>query len=300
MTALTQFIRVGTLDIARVVESEGPFAALDFLLPGFTTDALEAATWLKPRFIDPVDNRVIMSFHSFVIRAPNHTILVDACTGNDKERPLRPNWHRQQRPFLDTLTAAGVHPDEIDMVFCTHLHADHVGWNTVLRDGRWVPTFRNAKYLFAQTEYHYWERQHRIAVAAGTDAPNHGSFGDSVLPVVDAGQAVFVTAEHELDHGLHLEAAQGHTPGACILHAASADSHAVFTGDTFHTPAQFVAPDISSRFCVDPVASAKFRRTLCDRYADTPTRILAAHFPTPTAGRICRHDNVFRFDCDTP
>lgn len=182
---------VGDLRIDRVVESEGPFVPYAFLLPEATQELIDAhADWLKPRFVDPTDNRAIMGFCSFILRTPRHAILVDACSGNDKERPLRPNWHRQKHRFRESMVQAGTRPEEIDSVFCTHLHADHVGWNTLLVDGRWVPTFPNAHYLFARREYEYWEQAQREAVSLGADMPNHGAFADSVLPVVEAGRAL--------------------------------------------------------------------------------------------------------------
>ncbi len=286
---------VGDFRIDRVVEDEGPFGELSFLLPEVTPELVARnADWLRPRYVDGQD-RVMMSFHSFVLRTGRHTILIDSCAGNDKERPLRPYWHHQDKPYMAALAAAGVTPEQVDFVFCTHLHADHVGWNTRLQDGRWVPTFPNARYLFARTEYAYWEKEHREALARGEDAPNHGAFGDSVLPVVEAGRAVMVGSDHQIEDGVHLEAAHGHTPGACLLHAKHRGEHAVFIGDAMHTPVQLAQPSLSSRFCVDPAASTRVRESLCHHYADTATTILAGHFPGPTAGRILSHGGAFRF-----
>lgn len=287
---------VGDLRIDRVVESEGPFVPYALLLPAATQELIDAnADWLKPRFVDPTDDRVIMGFCSFILRTPRHAILVDACSGNDKERPLRPNWHRQKHRFLESMAQAGTRPEEIDFVFCTHLHADHVGWNTRLVDGRWVPTFPNARYLFARREYEHWEQAQRKAASLGADMPNHGSFADSVLPVMEAGRAVLVESDHEIETGVHLEPAYGHTPGSCLLHARNRGAHALFLGDVMHSAIQLANPALSSQFCADPVTAAKVRTSLCERYADTDTTILTGHFPTPNAGRILRHRNAFRF-----
>lgn len=292
-----QSLRLGELQIDRVIENEGPFAALDFLLPDAPPDLVERnADWLKPRFVDPASGQVVMSFQAFLVRTPRSTILVDACIGNDKERPHRPNWHRQRGPFLERLAATGVRPEQIDYVCCTHLHADHVGWNTRLADGRWVPTFPNARYIFARKEYDHWEAAHRAAVAAGAEPVNHGAFADSVLPVVEAGRAVLVESDHEIEKGIHLEPAYGHTPGTCMIHAKSGGDHGVFIGDMIHTPAQLGDPSVSSRFCDDPAASARSRIDLCERYADTPTRILAAHFPACCGGGLLRHRGAFKLD----
>ena len=283
---------IGEISVTRVVENEGAFAPLDFLLPGASAALLEEHRWLRPGCVDAA-GRVIMSFHSYVLRTPRHTILVDGCVGNGKERPLRPMWHRQEIPFLERLATAGIRPEEIDFVFCTHLHADHVGWNTRLRDGRWVPTFPRARYLFARREYEHWERIHREALAKGEEVPNHGSFADSVLPVMDAGQAELVESDHQIEDGVHLEAAYGHTPGTCLLHARSRGLHGVFTGDVMHTPVQLADPGLSSRFCSDPQRSAQTRRALCERYAGSASTLFTGHFPSPSAARLVRAGAAF-------
>jgi len=280
-------MRIGDISIARVVENEGAFSPVDFLLPGFSPELLKEHGWLTPQFVDP-QNRVMMSFHSYVLRTPRHTILIDGCVGNGKERPARPMWHRQEGPYLERLAQAGVRPEEIDTVFCTHLHADHVGWNTRLRDGRWVPTFPNARYIFAKREYEHWERLHRAG-----EKPNHDSFADSVLPVMEAKQADLVASDHEIEAGIHLEAAYGHTPGTCLMHVKNRGAHGVFTGDVMHTPVQLAEPGLSSRFCSDPAQSATTRRALCERFADTATELFTGHFPGASATRIRRSKNSF-------
>jgi glyoxylase-like metal-dependent hydrolase (beta-lactamase superfamily II) len=285
-------MKIGDIPVARVVEAEGPFAAVDFLLPAFDSSLLKKHAWLQPAFVDE-HNRVMMSFHSYVLRTPHHTIFIDGCVGDDKERPLRPTWHRKKSDFLARLAAAGARPEEIDIVFCTHLHADHVGWNTQLRDGRWVPTFPNARYLFSRVEYEHWEREHRAALARGEAAPNHGSFADSVLPVMDAGQADLVASEHQIEAGLHLEPAPGHTPGTCLLHARSRGAHGIFSGDVLHTPVQLADPGLSSRFCSDTELSARTRLALCERVADTSVFLFTGHFPAPSATRIVRKGGGF-------
>ncbi len=288
---------LGKFRIDRVVESEGPFAALEMMLPGITTGDIDAhADWLKPLFVAP-DNRAIMSFHSYILKTPHHTILIDACVGNDKDRPERPTWHRQRFAYLEAMAAVGVRPEDIDFVCCTHLHADHVGWNTRLQEGRWVPTFSNARYVFARTEYEHWERMHRQSIEQGLPVLNHGSFADSVLPVVDAGRALMVGDDFEFESGVYLQAAPGHTPGNCTLHAVSEGKQAVFSGDILHTPAQLINPAWSSRFCVDPVQSAATRTRLVHELSDTATLLLSGHFPTPVAGRVVSRGDHFRFDC---
>jgi glyoxylase-like metal-dependent hydrolase (beta-lactamase superfamily II) len=285
---------IGDVRVAPVVENEGAFSTVDFLLPGFRPELLAEHPWLQPRFVD-TQNRVMMSFHSFVLRTPHHTILIDGCVGNGKERPARPMWHRQEGPYLERLTQAGVRPEEVDVVFCTHLHADHVGWNTRLSTGpgagRWVPTFPNARYVFARTEYEHWERLHRAG-----EKPNHDSFADSVLPVMEARQADLVASDHEIESGIHLEAAYGHTPGTCLLHVKNRGAHGVFSGDVVHTPVQLADPSLSSRFCSDAAQSAATRRALCERYADSSSPLFTGHFPGARGTRVVRRRDGFSLE----
>ena len=290
---------IGDIRIDRVVDMEGPFADLHFLIPDAPPDLIDRnADWLKPLFIAP-DDKVLMSFHSILIRTPRKTILVDACVGNDKQRPERPEWHQRRGPWLDNLRALGVHPHDIDVVTCTHLHADHVGWNTILQDGRWVPTFPNARYVLARREYEYWQRETERAQRETADQPlNHGSWDDSVLPVMEAGQVDLVDSDFELETGVWMEPAEGHTPGNIIINVERSGRNAVVMGDILHTAAQLTDPRLSSRFCTDPVQSAACRCALVDRYAETDTRILTAHFPAPTVGRIERYGEGFLFNTD--
>ncbi len=280
---------LGEIRIDRVVESEGAFAPASIVMPQFDRKVLErdqADAWLRPRYITD-DDVLIMSFQSFVIRSAGLTILVDGCVGNDKERPNRPTWHRRtSTAWLDQLASLGLSPDDIDVVLCTHLHADHVGWNTVLRDGRWVPTFPRAQYLFAKAEYNHWEREHRASLAKGGPLTNHGSFADSVLPVMEAGQAELVGDGHEVCAGVRIEAAPGHTPGNSVISVSSGGQRALITGDVVHTPVQIAVPQWSSKFCEDPQESAQCRERLLRHTCDTGTLLFAAHFPTPTAGWV--------------
>ena len=288
---------IGRVKIDRLTESEGPFAEPGFLLPDIDMHLLdEHADWLYPLFVEPGSHKVIMSFHSLVIRTTRHTILVDCCVGNDKHRPLRPGWHQQNFPYLASLAQLGLSPESIDFVFCTHLHADHVGWNTRLLNGRWIPTFPNARYLFGKTEYQYWENanQHHT----GDDPLNHGCFEDSVLPVVEAGQVDLVEDNYQFDESIWFEPAPGHTPGLIVVHIRDGNDHAVLTGDVMHTPIQLANPDLSSRFCLDPEQSRVTRKALIQRYTDTSTLILPGHFPSPTAGHIVSRQDSFCYHCN--
>ena len=275
---------IGDMTVSRIVEYEGPIFPPGFLFPDADDEALRAhADWLQPAFIDPDSGHLIMSFHSYVVRTPRHTILVDTCLGNHKHRPQRDFWHMRDGPYLADLAAMGIAPEDVDFVMCTHLHVDHVGWNTRLIDGRWVPTFPNARYLFGRRELEHWQS---VAAAGSVESVNHGSYQDSVLPVVEAGQAVLVDDGHTLDDGIWVEDAPGHTPGNAMIRLKSAQGNAVLTGDTIQHPLQLARPDWSSAFCDDPVLSRESRTRLIEAAADTDTLVLTGHFPDPVAGRI--------------
>lgn len=288
-------LTIGDIRIDRLVESEGAFADADFLFPEIDLSLLEAqADWLMPMFVEPETQKIIMSFHSLVIRTPRSTIIVDCCVGNDKHRPARPGWHQLKTPWLDKLAKLGLQPEDIDFVLCTHLHADHVGWNTQLVNGQWVPTFPNARYIFGKLEYQYW--QAACSLHTEKTPVNHGSFDDSVLPIIEAGKAILVDSDHQLEPGIWLEPAPGHTPGNVIVHVKSGDQHAILSGDVLHSAVQLANPELSSRFCQNALISCETRAKLIDTYAETQVIVIPAHFPTPTAGRIERNGDAFHYN----
>ena len=277
---MTDF-QIGDAAVDGVLEWLGIYRDPLEMYPDATREAVDAhREWLVPHSLDPETGRLIMAFRSYLIRTPRLTVLVDTCVGNDKERPLRPNWHRQNWPWLDNLRAHGVTPEDIDVVLCTHLHTDHVGWNTRLDDGRWVPTFPNAKYLFHSKEFEYWEGEFRHQEWI------KDAFIDSVLPVVEAGKAVMVSGDHEIDSGLWLEETPGHTPGAVCLNLQNSGGHAVFCGDLMHHPLQVPESQWSTIFCTDPDLSRETRMAFVDRFAETDSLILPAHFANKGGGRI--------------
>lgn len=285
---------IGDIRIDRLVESEGAFADAEFLFPDIDLSLLDAhADWLMPTFVEPETQKVVMSFHSLLIRSPRSTILVDCCVGNDKHRPARPGWHQLNTPWLEKLSQLGVQPEDIDFVLCTHLHADHVGWNTRLVNGKWVPTFARARYIFGRLEYEYWEEACRTHT--GNEALNHGSFDDSVLPIIEAGRAILVDHDHQIEPGIWLEPAPGHTPGNVIVHVKSGNQHAILTGDVMHSAIQLANPALSSRFCLDVQKSRDSRHKLIDSYAETSVIMMPAHFPTPTAGCIERRGSAYHY-----
>jgi len=282
---------IDDIAIDRILEFEKPLIPPEVLLPDATAEAVARhREWLEPSLLDPETGHLILAFHTMVVRTGRHTILVDTCSGNHKPRPQKPRYHMNEWPYLETLAGVGVQPEAVDYVLCTHLHVDHVGWNTQLVDGRWVPTFPNAKYLFGRKEWAYWEAESKSE--RFTDDP---FFDDSVVPVIEAGQAVFVDDDFAFEDKVWIEPTPGHTPGHVCLHAASGGRAAVMSGDLMHHALQCAYPDWNSVFCVDPERSRAMRRAFLERHADTGDLVMPAHFPTPTAGRVVSESDGFRF-----
>jgi len=276
---------LGRLRITAVVERAGPTRPT-WLLPDATPEALAChREWLAPHFLDEKD-RFLQSIHAFVVRTPELTALVDTCVGNDKDRGGRQPFHMMQTTFLQDLAAAGVAPESVDLVLCTHLHVDHVGWNTRLDNGRWVPTFPRARHLFGRREFEHWSGE--------KDEDTRRIMADSVQPVLDAGLAQLVDMDHRISSELWLEPTPGHTPGHVSLRLRSGDADAVITGDLMHHPVQIAEPHWGSNFDTDVELARKTRRMFCERYADSAVTVLGTHFHHPTAGRIVRHGQSWR------
>ena len=279
-------LKIGEMRIDRLVEIPALPLDKEFLFANVTDEVIAAnRCWLDERFIEPVTDRFILSHHSYVVRTPRWTAIVDTCCGNHKERPGAPFWHRLNQPYLENMQALGVHPDEVDFVMCTHLHVDHVGWNTRLVGGRWVPTFANARYVFGRTEFEHW-RDH------SHEPDKKAVFGDSVKPIADAGKADLVPSDHRLSDEITLIPTPGHSPGHMSIHIKSDGQEGLLTGDVAHHPCQMAHLDWSSTADSDPKASAVTRRELFSRFADTPTLVIGGHF---NAGHIKREGDAFKF-----
>lgn len=288
-------ISIGDVTIDNIWEAGGPYRPPEEVYPDITPEIIDRhRPWMIESCMEEATGFLVFAFQSYLIRTPRHTILVDCCVGEDKERPHRPNWHMKKWPWMANLLAAGVTPEEIDFVMCTHLHVDHVGWNTQLKDGRWVPTFPNARYIFSAAEYEYWKE------AIADQDWIRDAFNDSVLPVVEAGRADLVADDHEIDTGLWLAPAPGHTPGAVVLNLESGGDKAIFTGDMMHHALQVPEPQLSTIFCSDPVQSAKTRTEFVQNNADTGNLILPAHFPGESAGRIVSQGDCCMFEFEKP
>jgi glyoxylase-like metal-dependent hydrolase (beta-lactamase superfamily II) len=250
--------RVGEIEIARVLEFEAALFEPTVLYPEATREIIERhRTWLEPALMDPTSGQLVFAFHSTVIKTPRATILVDTCSGNDKERPHKLRYHKKNWPYLTNLAAARFAPEDIDYVLCTHLHADHVGWNTRLLDGRWAPTFPNARYLFARQEWEHWRVAER-RVEYTTDP----YYEDSLLPIMESGQAEMVATDYAFDDSVWIEPWPGHTPGHVCIVVRSQNARVVLSGDIMHTALQCVEPHLNSCFCIDPEGARATRRRL--------------------------------------
>jgi glyoxylase-like metal-dependent hydrolase (beta-lactamase superfamily II) len=279
--------RIGDVTITKVVELEATGGSR-FILPDATRDAVLGIDWLQPHFMDP-DGRLIMSIHALIVETPDRRIIVDTCLGNDKQRAI-PGWHMRTGPFLDDIAAAGYPRESIDTVLCTHLHVDHVGWNTMLVDGKWVPTFPKARYLIGRKEFDHWQG-HGPANARGDDP-----FSDSVKPVFDAGLVDFVESDHAICPEIRLEPTPGHTPGHVSVRISSKGEEGLITGDVMHHPCQMAHPEWASAADSDADRARITRLSLLDRCAGAPLLVIGTHFAGPTAGRVVRNGRVYRFD----
>ena len=269
-------VKLGDVSVTRVEDFVWTVGH-DFLFPQLTAkDFAPHGEWMQPRFLT-AHLEMHLAMQTFVVRTPHHTILVDTCIGNGKERPIDA-MHMLDTDFLEKLAAQGVRPEDVDYVFCTHFHSDHIGWNTRLSDGKWVPTFPKARYLFHRPEFEHY--------ANLSDENQPGSFRDSVLPVVEAGQADLVDGDHAIGDHLLLEPTPGHTAGHCSVRLSGGDRTAFITGDMLHTPAQIPEPQWVTQVCFDKPQAIATRRAFNDRYAGSDTLILGTHFAAPTAFRI--------------
>ncbi|MBV9561727.1 MAG: MBL fold metallo-hydrolase [Bradyrhizobium sp.] len=275
--------KVGKVRITKVVELE-TIGSTRFILPLATREEIQQMPWLIPHFANE-EGRLKMSIHSLVVETPTRRIVVDTGLGNDKKGRNVPTWNDRKDPFLDTMTEAGFAPDSIDTVLCTHLHVDHVGWNTRLVEGRWVPTFANARYVFGKTEYEHW-RDH-------SDAPDKAAvFGDSVQPIVEASRADLIASNARLTDEISMIPTPGHSPGHMSILIRSEGEQGLLTGDVAHHPCQMAHLDWSSTADSDPRQSAVTRRELFSRFADTETLVIGGHYD---AGHIKRAGDAFTF-----
>lgn len=277
--------QVGRVRITRVVELEIAGGSR-FILPDATPEACREIGWMAPHFMT-ADGELIMSVHALVIDTGERRILVDTCIGNDKVRTI-PAWDHLQTHFLEDLSAAGYPPERIDTVLCTHLHVDHVGWNTRLVDGRWVPTFPQARYLFARSEWEHWD--------ANEDEAAYGPvLADSVRPIVEAGLADLVDMDAVVCPEVRLQPTPGHTPGHVSVLIEDGGQRALITGDFVHHPCQMARPEWGSSADWDGAAARATRERMLAELAAEGCLVIGTHFATPTAGHVRPDGPAYRF-----
>ena len=282
-------IKIGDAEIRRIEEM-----TINSPMHVLTQDtALIAAhePWLKPRFLKDDDHWTFV-FQSWILSVDGKVIVIDPCNGNGRPH-MYPFFANLDTPYIERFAATGIRPDQVDYVFCTHLHHDHCGWSTQLRDGKFVPTFANARYLYVRREYERWD----------TRRPGHrevdynvGVFERSVLPVMEAGLAELVEDRHRISAGVEIQPAYGHTLGHSILHLVSRMQQAYFTGDVFHHPLQMIDPTLHMPGCDDLDMAIETRRRIVDACVTGNALVIPAHFPTPHAGWIRRRDGVVSFE----
>ncbi|WP_199754179.1 MBL fold metallo-hydrolase [Amycolatopsis sp. WAC 01375] len=272
----THEITLGDVTVTRIEEMHGPIMPADQFFPD-----MPAQTWqdhrevLVPDHLGADDTMVHIAMQTWLLRSGGRTILVDTGVGNDKARPAVAAWDHLRLDYLGNLARAGVRPEDVDLVVNTHLHVDHVGWNTRSVDGDWVPTFPNATYLMPKADFEFWNPANNPDITGGV---NENVFEDSVAPVYAAGQVQLWEGSHTIDAHLSLEAAPGHTPGSSVVKLASGGDRAVFAGDLMHTPLQVAHPEHNSCFCTDPAQARATRRKVLGWAADVNAVVLPAHF----------------------
>lgn len=306
MTQATNTYRLGDATITRIDELRLAAFKFDALYPDGELQALERhRERLEAGSFDAATGTFIQSIHSWLVRTPHHTILIDAATGNDKNRPEIPPLHRLNQPFLARLAAAGVTPEQVDYVLLTHVHADHVGWNTRLVYGRWIPTFPNATYVFSGIEQAYGE-----SLATGTEPtgaarpdpvlgpalrkPADRVYDDSVRPVIDAGLARLIPVDgDEVLDGISFIPTPGHSIDHASIRLVSGGEQALFAGDVMHHPLQVYEPSLNSCFCEFPEAALRSRAFVLEDAAERGATIFTTHFAQSSAGRISRTGERF-------
>ena len=283
-------IEIGSATIHRIVEQEGPFFDAMQFFPTATKEFLdENRRWLQPRFLDAND-KLILCIQSYVVRTPHHTIMIDTCVGNHKPRPARSFWNMMNSDrYEKSLAASGFSVNDIDFVMCTHLHTDHVGWNTRLENGRWVPTFPKARYVFADRELAYWTKRQQDDPAA---CP---WIVDSVLPIVAANRADIVKSAHAFNDLVTLIPTPGHTIDHYSVRVGRPGADAIITGDMIHSPLQARFPELGMMADYDSKQAGESRRSLFGQVCYTSTLMCMAHFPSPSTGRLVRHREAFDF-----
>jgi len=282
--------KIGNVEVTRIVEVNNHTDPLDFLLQGGSPELMKKYDWMFPYFATP-EGDMMISFQCFVVKAGDRRIMIDTCIGNDRWREYD-IFNGMNTSFLQDLERAGVPPETVDTVLCTHLHFDHVGWNTHKVDDKWVPTFPNARYLFSRREWDHWK-----------DVPRDGGvlsqhLVDAIQPIFDAGLVELIDPDHRISDEIRLFPTPGHTPGHVSVHISSQGKDAVITGDLMHSPIQMAEPDLPGNFDMDPEMGSKTRRKFLETYENRKALIIGSHFCDPTVGWIIAGERNWRFEIE--
>tara|TARA_R110000787_G_scaffold74331_3_gene165245 strand:- start:61 stop:948 length:888 start_codon:yes stop_codon:yes gene_type:complete len=269
----TQLFDIGDIQVAKVVDTIESFSPKLLYVEKDRSSFDPHLDWLQPHFLDD-EKGMLLSIHSFVLKTRHHTIMVDTCVGNHKTNSGFPQWNNREGNYLAELTAAGCRPEDVDFVFCTHMHVDHTGWNTQLKDGRWVPTFPNAKYLFNRGEWDCWKDS--------DDEHNRAVIEQNILPIIEAGQVQWVDNAWGIDDQISLIPTPGHTPGHCSVSLNSGKNRAFITGDMMIHPVQIAEPQWSQTADQDKALAIQTRSSFVNDHCDRDIMILGTHFNTPT------------------
>lgn len=285
-------LMLGDVEVIRVVEWRGAFAPARDLVPD-ADDAVwrDNESWLAPDHWDPATDHAVMALQSWVLRSAGRTVLIDTGVGNGRERPGSPQFHHWQGDFLGGLARAGIRPEDVDIVVNTHIHADHVGWNTTRSDGEWIPTFPRARYLVPAADDAFYGPGNLHGPGRRED--DRYVYEDSIAPVHQAGQSVLWDGAYRIDEHLTLESAPGHTPGSAILRVASGGDRAAFVGDLLHSPVQILRPSCNSCFCLDAAAAGTSRRRVLERAAEESELVVPAHFNGTGIAEVRREAGAF-------